>query len=142
MKSLLLVVIAAAAFLAGCGSNSKKTAPCGLSMVKVGSVALDGDANNFAKDALLHELFARGAKSASDGLALKGHVEYENGRLVALNFNADGSNIAAAASLIADVKKDKNYLEDKELSTFESATEEIAKKAAEQVCECVNHTAK
>jgi hypothetical protein len=135
MKTLLSVMIVAATLLfsVGCG----KKAECDLSSVKVKSIILSGDQNDFAKDAVLHELYARGARNLSTGLTLSGHIEYEDNRLVALNFSADSGNIAAAASLVTGTKKGAAYLEDKELSRSQPAIEAIARKAAEQVCECV-----
>jgi len=135
MKTLSFVIVAAALLVSvGCG---KKEAACDLSSVKVKSVALDGDQNDFAKDAILHELYARGARSSEKGVAIQGHIEYEDNRIVALNLTAEGANIAAAASLVPGTKKDAAYLEDKELARSQSATEAVAKKAAEQVCDCV-----
>jgi hypothetical protein len=135
MKTLLSVMIVAATLLfsVGCG----KKAECDLSSVKVKSIALDGDQNDFAKDAVLHELYARGARSSDKGVTIQGHVEYEENRLAALNFSADSGNIAAAASLVTGTKKGAAYLEDRELSRSQPATEAIAKKVAEQVCDCV-----
>jgi hypothetical protein len=135
MKALSFIIVAAVLLVgAGCG---KKERACDLSSVKVKSVALSGDLDDFAKDAILHELYARGARSSDKGVAIQGHIDYEDNRIVALNFTAEGANIAAAASLITGTKKDAAYLEDKELARSQSATEAVAKKVAEQVCDCV-----
>ena len=134
--SILLIVTAAAVLLVGCGK--KVEAPCRLSVVKVKSINLEEDQGNFARDAVAHELFARGAKSDPGGMTLKGRVLHEDGRLVAMNFAADSGNIAAAASLVSGIKKDAPYIEEKELNFFQPAAEAIAKKAVEQVCECVH----
>lgn len=136
MKTLFSVAVIVTTLLVSVGCGKKEQA-CDLSGVKVKSVALDGDQNDFAKDAILHELYARGARSSDKGVAIQGHVEYEDNRLAALNFSADSGSIAAAASLISGTKKGAAYLEDKELARSQSATEAVAKKAAEQVCDCV-----
>lgn len=132
--SFVIVIVAAALSSVGCG---KKEQVCDLSSVKVKTITLDGDYNNFAKDAIEHELYARGARNVSTGVTLSGHIEYEDNRLVALNFSADSGSIAAAASLVAGTKKGAAYLEDKELSRSRAAVESVARKAAEQVCDCI-----
>ncbi len=138
MKTLLLVAPVIFLF-AGC--SKKVDTSCDFSAIKVKSIVLEGDLNGFAEDALAHELYARGAKSAESGIVLKGSVEYNTGRLVAMNFAAEGISVAVGASVVPDVKKDAIYLESaKELSAFEPAAEVVAKKAAQQVCECVTHS--
>jgi len=133
MKTLFVVVVAAVALLTGCG----KKATCDLSSVAIKSIVLDNDQGNFVRDAVAHELYARKARfSADKGVALKGRIE-QDGQLVALNFSADSDHIAAATSFLSGVKKNSNYVEDRELTRFEPAAEAIAKRAVAQVCECV-----
>ena len=122
----------------GCGH--KKPARCDLSGLKVKEVTIDGDRNGFVEDAILHELYARGARSSPDGATFTGSAEFQDGRLVALNFSADNGSIAAAASLVDGSKPARAYFGDekKEDQYFQSSAEAVAKKAVAQVCDCVH----
>lgn len=133
-KIIIGITIIMMVILSGCttGQVSATTAPppCNLSTLKIKSVKIEGDHEDFVSRAIKSELYKRGAMIDQGGVEVVGVVRW--GTLAPLEVSVEVATMAFASTAINGVPLG---------STTVTGAESLAKQVADDFCQCLAATA-
>ncbi len=131
MKKILIgISIMMMVILSGCttGAVSATTAPppCNLSILKIKTVKIEGDREDFVSRALKSELYKRGAKiDANGGVEVMGAVIW--GTMAPLEISVEVATMAFSSTAQSGAP----------LATTSVGSEYLAKQVADDFCQCL-----
>lgn len=134
MKTLTVLLSLGFVALTGCGSSSEVSAsapaPCNLSALKIKSVKIEGDKQEFVARAIKSALYKNGAKVADkDGVEMVGAVRW--GSMAPLNISAEVPSMA-----FASVGRNSELY-----AGVGSASEILAQQVVDDFCKCATAAA-